>query len=99
MALASSDYRHPLLLSGSIIEARESMASRDIDLEQRAAERLPGKVRWPVERLDRRVTSFLDRYGVVTLRIALGIVYIWFGALKVIDRSPVEDLVRDVAFF
>ena len=75
------------------------MAGRDIDLEQRAAERLPGNVRWPLERLDRRVTSFLDRYGVVLLRIALGVVYIWFGALKVIDRSPVEDLVRDVAFF
>jgi uncharacterized membrane protein YkgB len=71
----------------------------EIDLEERAKERLPEPVRQPVERFDRRVTRWLDSYGITLLRIALGIVYIWFGALKVVDRSPVEALVDDVVFF
>jgi uncharacterized membrane protein YphA (DoxX/SURF4 family) len=36
------------------------------------------------------------RHGVLTLRIALGVVFIWFGALKVADMSPVADLVADI---
>lgn len=75
------------------------MATQDIDLERRAAEQLPEPVRAPLDRIDARVTDFLDRYGILALRIALGVVYIWFGALKVIDRSPVEQLVRDTVFF
>jgi uncharacterized membrane protein YkgB len=75
------------------------MATNDLDLEQKAAEHLPEPVRSPIERIDRRVTDFLDRYGILALRIALGVVYVWFGALKVIDRSPVEDFVRDTVFF
>lgn len=75
------------------------MATKDLDLERKAAQHLPEPVRSPFERIDRRVTDFLDRYGVLALRIALGVIYIWFGALKVIGRSPVEDLVRDTVFF
>jgi putative oxidoreductase len=75
------------------------MATREIDLERKAAEALPPKQRSLFERTDRRVAGFLDRYGVLALRIALGVVYIWFGALKVVDRSPVEQLVRDTVFF
>lgn len=75
------------------------MATKDLDLERKAAAHLPEPVRSPFERIDRRVAEFLDRYGVLALRIALGVVYVWFGALKVIGRSPVEDLVRDTVFF
>jgi hypothetical protein len=70
----------------------------DIDLEERARERLPEPVRGPFEKIDQRVTGFLQAYGLTALRIALGVVYIWFGALKVADRSPVEDFVQDVVF-
>lgn len=31
--------------------------------------------------------------GIPSLRIAVGIVFLWFGALKVMGVSPVEDLV------
>jgi len=72
---------------------------QDIDLEERAKEHLPRELRARVETLDARLTRLFDAYGVTALRVALGIVYIWFGALKVVDRSPVEDLVRDVVFF
>ena len=76
------------------------MAARhDVDLEERVRERLPLSFRDPFERVDRAVVGFLSTYGITLLRIAIGIVYIWFGALKVVDRSPVEELVQDVVFF
>lgn len=40
----------------------------------------------------RAVDGLLDR-GVALLRIALGVVFLWFGVLKVAGTSPVRDLV------
>ena len=39
---------------------------------------LPG----PLEAVDVRITQWMARYGVVTLRVALGLVFLWFGVLK-----------------
>ena len=75
------------------------MTSRDLDLEQRLENRLPASIRRPVDRVDEAISGFMERYGVTALRIAVAIVFIWFGALKVIDRSPVEGLVKDTIFF
>ncbi len=36
----------------------------------------------------------MNKYGVSALRISLGIVYIWFGVLKVMGTSPVVDLIK-----
>ena len=47
-------------------------------------------------RFDRTLVTLARRYGVLTLRIALGVVFIWFGVLKVADVSPVADLVADI---
>jgi putative oxidoreductase len=47
-------------------------------------------------RFDQTVVTLARHYGVLTLRIALGVVFIWFGALKVADVSPVADLVADI---
>jgi uncharacterized membrane protein YphA (DoxX/SURF4 family) len=45
------------------------------------------------ERLDARITGFLARAGVPTLRVGLGIVFLWFGALKFFPGlSPAEEL-------
>lgn len=45
------------------------------------------------DRLDRRITDWMAAHGVLLLRIALGIVFVWFGALKLIPGlSPAEDL-------
>lgn len=72
------------------------MAGRTgIDLEERARERLPERLRRPLDRADERIAGFLAGYGLAFLRIALGIVFVWFGALKIVGRSPVEDLVAD----
>ena len=75
------------------------MASEDIDLERRLENRLPPRLRRNAERIDAAVAQFLQDHGITALRIALAIVFIWFGALKVIDRSPVEDLVKDTIYF
>ena len=36
-----------------------------------------------LEVVDVRVTRWMVRHGVVTLRVALGLVFLWFGVLKV----------------
>lgn len=46
-----------------------------------------------IDRLDRRITEALAAHGLTVLRIALGIVFLWFGALKLVPGlSPAEDL-------
>jgi uncharacterized membrane protein YphA (DoxX/SURF4 family) len=43
--------------------------------------------------LDVRVTRWMARHGVVVLRVALGIVFLWFGALKFFPGlSPAQEL-------
>jgi uncharacterized membrane protein YkgB len=45
------------------------------------------------DRLDRRLTRLAAAHGLTALRIALAIVFLWFGALKLIPgASPAEDL-------
>jgi uncharacterized membrane protein YkgB len=47
------------------------------------------------DRLDRRVTRWMAQRGITVLRIALGLVFVWFGGLKLVPGlSPAEDLVR-----
>jgi putative oxidoreductase len=52
-----------------------------------------------LDALDRRITRFLATYSITILRIALGIVFIWFGGLKIAGESPVEDLVREMLWW
>ncbi|MBI3828575.1 MAG: DoxX family membrane protein [Planctomycetes bacterium] len=45
------------------------------------------------ERIDASFTQWLARHGVQFLRISLGIVFLWFGALKFVPgMSPAEEL-------
>ena len=47
----------------------------------------------PLDRFDRRVTRIAADHGLTALRIALGIVFLWFGAIKLVPGlSPAEDL-------
>lgn len=53
-----------------------------------------------LDRLDTRIAGFMATYGIVALRWALGIVFLWFGALKLFPgMSPAEDLVKNTVFF
>jgi len=51
------------------------------------------------ERIDHFLIYQMYEWGVPVLRIALGIVFLWFGALKVLDVSPVVALVASVYSF
>ena len=43
--------------------------------------------------LERRAVDVLRRVGLTLLRISLGVVFVWFGALKVANVTPVGELV------
>ncbi|GEM_PF-435274 len=45
------------------------------------------------DRLDRVIADWMERLGIPTLRVGLGIVFIWFGGLKVVGGSPAAELV------
>ena len=48
---------------------------------------------------DRSPSGFLGKHSITALRLALGITYVWFGALKLGGRSPIADMVRKMNFF
>src|SRR6058998_1286057 len=75
------------------------MTTPRIDLEQEVTEHLPERVRRWVRRVDDAVAGFFREYGIACLRIALGLVFVWFGMLKVTGRSPVEDLVAGTVYW
>ncbi|OLS25132.1 MAG: hypothetical protein HeimC2_20040 [Candidatus Heimdallarchaeota archaeon LC_2] len=52
-----------------------------------------------LDQLDQRITEFLDKYGFILLRYSIGIVFIWFGALKPFDKSPANELVENTIVF
>ncbi len=54
------------------------MARDELALEVCMMRTLPG----PFDPLDVRLTGWMARYGVVVLRVALGVVFLWFGTLK-----------------
>jgi len=52
------------------------------------------------DRIDRRITGWMAHYSLIILRIGLGLVFIWFGALKLFPGlSPAEELIRNSIFF
>jgi putative oxidoreductase len=52
-----------------------------------------------LERLDRRILAFLERAALPLLRLSLGLVFVWFGTLKIAGETPVADLVADTVYW
>jgi len=51
---------------------------------------------WWFDRLDRRITGWMAAHGVTFTRVALGVVFLWFGVLKFFPgMSPAEGLAAD----
>ena len=47
----------------------------------------------PLDPIDQRITAWMARHGVAIARVALGIVFLWFGAIKFVPGlSPAADL-------
>ena len=72
--------------------------TRKLTLEDRLLRKLPN---WQkIYTLDLRITNWMGRYGLVFMRVGLGIIFFWFGALKLFPGlSPAEDLVRQSTWF
>lgn len=51
------------------------------------------------DRVDRRMVWFMTTFGIRILRVCLGIVFVWFGLLKVIGKSPVAELVAQTVYW
>lgn len=53
-----------------------------------------------LDTLDRRIVRWMARYSLPVMRVGLGIVFFWFGILKLVPGlSPAEDLVRNTIYF
>ncbi len=52
-----------------------------------------------IARIDAVFVPWLEKWSRPLLRIALGIVFVWFGALKVFEVSPVADLVASTVYW
>ncbi len=52
-----------------------------------------GKIMSVYQKVDFALTRWMARYGVVLLRISLGVIFFWFGVLKFFPGySPAEEL-------
>ncbi len=71
--------------------------SQAADTDVSAADRLRS-ARERFDRVDREITRQMNRLGIPALRVALGVVFIWFGGLKVIGGSPAADLVAATVY-
>jgi len=44
--------------------------------------------------LEDQARGLLRQHGIALLRIAIGIIFLWFGVLKIVDQSPVVSLIQ-----
>jgi uncharacterized membrane protein YkgB len=52
------------------------------------------------EKTDIRITTWMSKYSLSALRFGLGLIFVWFGALKFVPGlSPAEGLVRNTIYF
>jgi len=49
--------------------------------------------------IDDTIIRFLRRWSITVLRVSVAVVFIWFGALKVFNVTPVADLVADTVYW
>lgn len=50
--------------------------------------------------IDNVITRWMARYGLTVMRVGLGVVFLWFGALKLVPGlSPAEELVRNTIYW
>jgi uncharacterized membrane protein YkgB len=52
-----------------------------------------------IKEIDQVIIRTLNRLSLPTLRISLGIVFIWFGALKPLGNSPANDVITKTVYW
>ena len=45
-----------------------------------------------LDEIDKKISDFMENWGVLALRFSLGIIFIWFGILKPFGLSPAEPM-------
>ena len=50
------------------------------------------------DELDDTIAAQMDRWSIPVLRVAIAVVFIWFGALKVFGISPAGELVASTVY-
>ena len=50
-------------------------------------------LRTRLDRMDQHIAGFMRRGGLPALRLALAVIFVWFGLLKPLGLSPAEPLV------
>ena len=63
------------------------------------AENPPSNFTQKLKKLDAGVIAWMNGHGRSFLRGALGVIFIWFGALKIFSASPADDLVRRTVYW
>jgi uncharacterized membrane protein YkgB len=52
-----------------------------------------------LDRIDRAIAGWMRAHGPPLARIALGIVFLWFGILKILDIGPAKELVTHTVYW
>ena len=60
---------------------------------------LDSRINGLVFELDELLLRMLRRWSITALRLALGSIFLWFGALKVFGSSPVAALIQETYHF
>ncbi len=56
------------------------------------------KIKW-FDHLDAYITRIMRRVGPVLLTYSIGVIFIWFGLLKVLGISPAQQLVENTVYW
>lgn len=54
--------------------------------------------RYTMHAIDSMIASTMEKWGPPILRVAVAIVFIWFGALKIVGVSPAAELVASTVY-
>ncbi|MCC5850257.1 MAG: hypothetical protein JJU29_19400 [Verrucomicrobia bacterium] len=49
--------------------------------------------------MDLKISGWMGRHGIRLLRWTLGVIFVWFGALKPMGLSPAQDLVANTVYW
>jgi uncharacterized membrane protein YkgB len=52
-----------------------------------------------LKKFDTKLIEFLNRVSLPALQISLGIIFIWYGALKIFGDSPANDLITKTIYW